>query len=82
MHACLNVDEILRLIAHELVTSGGRATAISLACCRRSFEDPALDALWATQDELFPLFKSFPGDVWKGGYLSVSMQTTCIFFFH
>jgi len=50
MHHCLNVDEIVRLIVHELVTSGGRGTAVSLVCCRKSFEDLALDvdkcALW------------------------------------
>jgi len=63
MHHCLNVDEIVRLIVHELVTSGGRGTAVSLACCRKSFEDSALDVLWATQHELLVLLKTFPGDV-------------------
>ena len=51
MHACLNVpDEILRLIACELVASEGQATAVPLACCSQSFEGPVLDALWETQD--------------------------------
>ena len=44
MHACLNVDEIVRLIAYELVASGGYATAVALARCCKSFEDPVLDA--------------------------------------
>ena len=62
MHACLHVDEIVRLIAWELVSSEGRATAIALACCCQSFEDPALDALWETQYQLTPLLKTFPED--------------------
>ena len=81
MHPCLNVDEIVRLIAYELVASRGKATAVTLACCCKSFEDPVLDALWATQDKLLPLLKSFPGDVWKEGGCSVSVSTTCVFFF-
>ena len=64
MHPCLNVDEILRLLARELVESE-KATVLSLACCCKSFEDPMLEALWETQDELLPLLKSFPEDVWK-----------------
>ena len=65
MHPCLNVDEILRLLAHELAWSKAKATALSLACCCKSFEDPVLDVLWGTQERLLPLLKSFPGDVWK-----------------
>ena len=80
MHACLNVDEIVRLIAHELVASSGEGTAASLACCCRGFEDPVLDALWAEQKFLLPLLESFPGDVWKEGGYSVSAPTTCLFF--
>ena len=79
MHACLDVDEVVRLIAHELVTSRGKATAVSLACCRKSFEDPVLDALWAEQDMLLPLLKSFPCDVWKEGGYSVSVSIACLF---
>ena len=80
MHACLNVDEIVRLIAGELVTSGGEATAVGLACCCKGFEDPALDALWAELDRLLPLLKTFPGDVWnEGKYTSVSAPATSTF---
>ena len=49
MHACLNVDEIIRLIARELVASESKATAAALACRRKTFEDPVLDTLWETQ---------------------------------
>jgi hypothetical protein len=80
MHACLSVDEILRLLACELVGSEAKATAVALACCCKNFEDPALDALWETQDRLLPLLKSLPGDVWKeeGGSF-VSTQTVSTF---
>jgi len=73
------MDEILRLLARELVVSEEKATAVSLACCRESFEDPVLDVLWKSQDLLLPLLKSFPGDVWKveaGRF--VSSLTACI----
>ena len=65
MHLCLSVDEILRLIASELVTSGTKATAAALACCCKSFKDPMLDALWRKQYELAPLLKCFPQDAWN-----------------
>jgi hypothetical protein len=77
MHPCLSVDEILRLIACELVTSGGQATTLALACCCKSFGGPVLDALWATQDQLLPLLKSLPEDVWKTrGRYTVSATAT------
>ena len=63
MHACLNMDEIVRLIAWELVASRAKATTIALACCSKSFEDPVLDTLWGTESLLRPLLRSFPGDV-------------------
>ena len=55
MHACLNVDEIVRLIIYELVESRARGSAVALACCRKSFEDPVLDALRETRNGLLPL---------------------------
>ena len=79
MHACLNVDEIVRLIAHELVAANGRATAVCLACSCKGFEDLVLDALWEKQGFLLPLLKTFPGDVWKEGGQIVSAPTTRIF---
>jgi len=81
MHVCLNVDEIVRLIALELVAFGGKATAVCLACCSKSFEDPVLDALWVKQGSLYPLLKSLPSDVWEEGGYSVSVPTTCVFSF-
>jgi len=77
MHACLNVDEIVRLLACELVASGGKGSAVALACCCKNFEDPGLDALWEAQDQLRPLLKSLPEDVWDDdGRVIVSGSTT------
>ena len=55
-------DEILRLLARELVTSETEAAAVSLACRCKKFEDPVLDALWETRDRLLPLFEPLPED--------------------
>ena len=76
-HPCLNLDEIVRLIVRELVTPRGKGAAVGLACCCKSFEDPVLDVLWATQDQLLPLLKTFPGDIWEEGGYSVSVPTSC-----
>ena len=81
MHACLNVDEIIRLIVHEVVESKANATAVALACCRQSFEDPVLDVLWETQNKLIPVLNCLPGDVWKGDGCTVRMPTTRVFRF-
>ena len=67
MHACLHVDEILRLLACQLVASKAKTTAVALACCCKTFEEPVLDTLWETQNQITPLLKCFPQDVWKDG---------------
>ena len=77
MHPCLCVDEIIRRVAHELVTSGGKATSVALACCCKTLEDPMLDVLWETQGTLLPLLKSLPRDVWNEGECTVSPPTMC-----
>ena len=79
MHPCLSVDEILRLIACELVTSTEWKAALALACCCKSFEDPVLDALWEPQDRIFPLLESLPGDVWNECGYTVSAPITLFF---
>lgn len=77
MHACLSVDEIIRLLACELVASGGKATAVALARCCKNFEDPVLDALWWEQDRLPLLLETFPEDIWdEGSQAFVSLPTT------
>ena len=77
MHHCLNVNEIVRLVAYELTTLECKTGAIAMACCCKSFEDPVLDAIWETQRGLVPLLRTFPEDVWEEDY-AVSPRTTCI----
>jgi len=79
MHTCLNVDELVRLIACELVVSRAEATTVALACCHKGFEDPVLDALWETQCDLFRLLRSLPADVWNEGVCTVSVAITYTF---
>jgi len=81
MHHCLGVDEILRLLAYGLVASEAKATAVAFACCRKSFEDTVLDALWRTQDRLIPLLKCFPQEVWKERSGCFVSHTMVVIFF-
>ena len=80
MHACLNVDEIVRLIACELVASEANAAVVYFTCCCKNFEGSVLDVLWETQGKLFPLLKSLPEDVRKEGGCTVSAPITHVFF--
>lgn len=73
MHRCLNVDEIVRLIAHELVAAGRGAAAVALARCCKIFEDPTLDVLWRRQSQFIPLLKTLPEDIWGRDGCDVSM---------
>ena len=79
MHACLNVDEIVRIITFELVVSKAKAAVVYFACCCKNFEGPVLDVLWEIQNELLPLLKSLPEDVWKEGGCTVSVPATHVF---
>ena len=80
MHVCINLDEIVRLITQKLVASKGKGSAVALACCCKSFEDPVLDVLWVEQVKLSPLLKTFPRDVWNEGGFTVSTLATCFSF--
>jgi hypothetical protein len=78
MHCSLRVDEILRLIACELITAGGQASAVALACCCKGFENPVLDPLWKTQDQLDPLLRTLPEDIWNPSSYDVSVVITIL----
>ena len=80
MHACLNVDEILRLIVSELVESKAKAAAAAFACCCKGFEKPVLDTLWKSQNRLLPLLESLPVEVWNKGGCTVSATITTVFY--
>ena len=78
MHRCLWLDDIVRPIAFELIADGGQATAVSLACSCKRFEDLVLDELWGVQDQLVPLLKILPGDIWNPGEYDVSPAITIL----
>ena len=63
-HRALGIDEILREII-AWVVDAHPPTAVSLACCTKSFEEPALRALWKIQKELPNLIKALPPDCWE-----------------
>lgn len=63
-HRVLGIDEILRDVA-ACVVDTHRPTAVSLACCTKSFEEPALHELWETQKEFSTLIKALPPDCWE-----------------
>lgn len=63
-HQALGVDEILRAVTAWVVKICP-PTAVALACCAKSFEEPALSALWKTQKELPTLIKTLPPDSWE-----------------
>ena len=73
MHPSLNAD-IIRLFACELVESELKATAVSLACCCKRFEDLVLDVLWKEQDLLTPLLKCLPQETWVQHFRSFVSQ--------
>lgn len=67
-HRCWALDEIVRAIAANLVTNWATASAVALACCSKSFEEPALGEIWRRLtflDGLDPLIKCFPPEVWE-----------------
>jgi len=58
-HCALGIDEILRELAARVVDTH-RLTAVSPARCTKSFEEPALSALWKIQVKLPLLIKTLP----------------------
>ena len=75
MHLCFREEKIVRHIALHLVGAKQKASAVALACCCKSFEDPALDALWATEASFDNLQGVLPREVWTCTYMLVSMVT-------
>jgi hypothetical protein len=65
MHRCLEMDDIVRLIAKETVTLEV-PSAISLACTRKAVEAAVMEILWSShQDDLVNLVRCFPTEVWE-----------------
>ena len=78
MHPCLNVDEIIRHIACELVASKAGATTVALARSCKAIEDPVLDVLWGTQERLQLLLGTLPGDIWNEPECTASAPTAYV----
>lgn len=64
-HRCWALDEIVRVIAAILVSDKARTSAVALASCSKSLEEPALGEVWRSLTGLVPLVKCFPPEVWE-----------------
>jgi len=61
----LNISELTRFIASQLVLTGAEKSAVNLACACRSLEEPVLSTLWERQCHFFALLKVFPEGTWE-----------------
>ena len=61
----LNISELTRLIASQLVLMGAENSAVNLACACRSLEEPVLSTLWETQWSFFTLLEVLPEGTWE-----------------
>lgn len=60
----LKISELTRAIASQLVSYRRRGAACLARTCRY-LEEPALSALWETQQSLFTLLKVLPKGNWR-----------------
>ncbi|EMD38771.1 hypothetical protein CERSUDRAFT_133285, partial [Gelatoporia subvermispora B] len=69
MHKCLHLDEIVNHIV-AFLSAGDRDDRVALASLARTcraLQDPALDALWHCQEDLFNILRCLPRDAWTYG---------------
>jgi long-subunit acyl-CoA synthetase (AMP-forming) len=64
-HRIWAVYEIVGEIASILVYDRQRKSAVALAMCSKSLEDPALAKVWRNLSSLSPLVRCFPPDIWE-----------------
>jgi len=64
-HRCWSFDEIVRAIAANLVADRAKASAVALASCSKSLQQPALGEVWRSLCSLAPLVLCFPPKIWK-----------------
>ena len=65
MHQCLQLDDIVRLVAAEIINLE-RPSAVSFACTCSLIEATVMGVLWGShQHDLINLFRCFPSDVWE-----------------
>ena len=63
-HRVFGIIELTRLIAGQLALISRKST-LNLACVCRSFEEPVLSMLWATQPSFWTLLGVLPEETWK-----------------
>lgn len=63
MHRCLCISEILREIFEYCALSNLSPLAHLARTCRL-FREPALDILWRELDDVSPLMKCLPSNLW------------------
>lgn len=62
MHRCLQIQEILRIIADHVYW---KSDLISMACVCRGFYEPAMDAAWYAMPGMGPLIMCLPSHCWR-----------------
>ncbi|KAJ7647913.1 hypothetical protein FB45DRAFT_1102295 [Roridomyces roridus] len=65
MHHCLEIPELVEHIALQFDSSESLGSLAAFARTTRSFQGPALDVLWRTQNTLKNLLKTMPSDLFK-----------------
>ena len=67
MHRCLEVFDVVLLILGFLDAEGKtneQHSLVSMALTNHHFLEPAMNVLWATQEDIFNLLKCLPGEIW------------------
>lgn len=62
MHRCLQIQEILRIIADNV---DRKRDLTSMACVCRGFYEPAMDAAWYDMPGMGPLMMCLPSQCWR-----------------
>lgn len=66
MHRCLEVYDIVLLILGLLDAEGKtdeQQSLVSMALTNHHFLEPAMNVLWATQEDIFNLLKCLPDEI-------------------
>ena len=63
-HSYWGLPEIVRAIAANLVSDKAKGSAVALASCCKSLEEPALGEVWRSLSNLAPLVTCYPLEIW------------------
>ena len=72
----LNISELSRLIASQLILISPKS-AVNLACVCRSLEEPILSTLWEIQVSFLTLLGVLPEGTWEFQYSEFGESTVC-----